>query len=103
MIVIRLVVYGRNLRAVTGSVAGIGGLYKTIATMLIESCALYAANSLLLIGLWAAGSGASGIFLPTFADTQVRSFLSRQPPDQLPDITVGWTGDRPTARHSTRR
>ena len=75
MIVTRLVLHGRNIRAVTGSQVGISGLYKTIATMLIESSALYAVNSLVLIGLWAAGSGASGIFLPTLSQTQVRALL----------------------------
>ena len=73
MIVTRLVLHGRNIRAVMGSQVGISGLYKTIATMLIESSALYAVNSLVLIGLWAAGSGASGIFLPTLSQTQVRA------------------------------
>jgi len=73
MIVIRLVLYGRNIRAIVGSPPGIGGLYKTIATMLIESSALYAVNSLLLIGLRGAGNGASGIFLPTLPQTQVRA------------------------------
>ena len=70
-IVIRLVLHSRNDRAVMGSQAGIGGLYKTIATMLIESCALYAVTSLLLIGLWANRSDASNIFVPIHAETQV--------------------------------
>jgi len=39
--------------------------------MLIESSALYAVNSLLLIALWAAGNAASGIFLPIIAQNQV--------------------------------
>ena len=82
IIVIRLMLHGRNIRAATGSPAGAGGLYKAVATMLIESCALYAVNSLLLIGLWAADSAATGIFLPTLCEIQVRAFL--QPRSQLP-------------------
>ena len=79
MIVVRLVLHTRNIRAITGPQAGIIRLYKTIAAMLIESSALYSVNSLLLIGLWAARSGASGIFLPAFSQTQVRSFHNCDP------------------------
>ena len=74
MIVTRLVLHSRNIRTITGSRAVISRLYKTVATMLIESSALYSVNSLVLIGLWAARSGAAGIFLPVFSQTQVRSF-----------------------------
>ena len=71
MIVTRIILHGRNIRATTASRAGISGLYKTIVTMFIESSALYTVTSLLLIALWAAGSGGSGIFLPIHAETQV--------------------------------
>ena len=69
-IVTRIVLHGRNVRAATASRAGISGLYKTISTMLIESSALYAVTSLLLIALWAAGSDSSDIFVPIPAGTQ---------------------------------
>ena len=71
MIVIRLILHDRSVRAAIGSPTGMSRLYKTIVTMLIESSALYAVNSLVLIGLWAAGSPASGIFLPLISPTQV--------------------------------
>jgi len=71
MIVIRLVLHERNIRAALGYSTGTSRLYKTVATMLIESSALYAVSSLLLIGLWAAGNGASGIFLPILSQNQV--------------------------------
>jgi len=71
MIVIRLALHGRNIRAASGSPAGIGGLYRAIATMLVESSALYAVNTLVLIGLWAADSGVGDTFLPIVAETQV--------------------------------
>jgi len=76
MIVVRLVLHGRNVRAATGSPVGISGLYKTVATMLIESSALFAVSSLLVIGPMAAGSSAiSNAFFPVLAETQVRPFL----------------------------
>ena len=83
MIVIRLVRYSRNICVATGSPAGISGLYKVIATILIDSSALYAVTSLLLIGLWAAGSGVAEIFKPIHAEIQVPAFLRPQSPDWL--------------------
>jgi hypothetical protein len=74
MIVIRLILHGRKVRAAMGAPAGISGLYKTVVTLLIESSALYAVNTLLLIGLWVADSGAADIFLPILCETQVRGF-----------------------------
>ena len=71
MIVIRLVLHGRNVRAATGSVAGISGLYQTIATMFIESSALYAVSSLPVIGLLVARNYVSEAFLPILGETQV--------------------------------
>ena len=74
MIVTRLILHGRNVRAATGSPGGISGLYKAVATMLIESSALYSMNSLLLVVLWAVQSPAAGAFLPIIAEVQVRDF-----------------------------
>ena len=47
------------------------GLHKTIVTVLIESSALYAVNSLLFVGPWGANSHVADIFLPILAETQV--------------------------------
>ena len=74
MIVIRLVLCGRNMFAVPGSPSGLGRLYKAIATMLIESCALFAVSSLLLIVPWAVSSPVTFLFSPIFAEIQVRAF-----------------------------
>jgi len=74
MIVIRLILHSRNILATRGA-AGRIGLYRAIITMLIESSALYAVNSLLLIGLLGAGNHAADTFLPILAETQVRAFL----------------------------
>ena len=79
MIVVRLVLHGRNFRAATGSLAGFGGLYVAIATMLIESSALFAVSSLVVIGTWATNSTAANAFTPILAETQVRTLLRSQP------------------------
>jgi len=46
-------------------------LYTSVATMLIESCALYAFVSLIFMGLYGAGTHASEIFLPTLAQVRI--------------------------------
>lgn len=76
MIVTRLVLHGRTLRTATGSPSETSRLYKIMATMFIESSALFSVNALLLIGLWAAGSSVGNVFPPIVAETQVRTFTS---------------------------
>jgi len=88
MIVVRLVLHGRNVRAATGSRAGISGLYKTLSTMLIESSALYTVTSSMLIGMWATGSVWAGIILPVQAQIQVCAFLQLDYPDRLPNVMI---------------
>jgi len=85
MIVIRLILHGRKIRTTTRSLAGISGLYKTVSTMFIESCALFTVSSMLVIGALAAyiysgtpnifiiGSFVVEIFFPILAEIQVRS------------------------------
>ena len=71
MIVTRLILHTRNIMGAPARV------YRAIITMLIESSALYAVNSLLFVGPWGAGNHAADIFLPILAQTQVRPvFLS---------------------------
>jgi hypothetical protein len=72
MIVARLILHDRNLKSAMGGPDRVGGLYKTVVTMLIESCALYALTSLLFIGPWYAKNHTSDIFLPILAEVQVR-------------------------------
>jgi len=74
MIVVQLVLHGRNVRAATGSPAGISELYKTIATMLIESSALFAVTSLLYIATAGANTPVADLFSPILAEIQVRAF-----------------------------
>ena len=85
MIVIRLVLHGRNFRAATGAAAGIAGLYKAVSTMLIESCALFAVSSMVVVGalvgvgnedrpkIYYPGSCVVDIFFPILAENQVRA------------------------------
>jgi len=70
MIVIRLALHSRSVRAARGVPAGISGLYKTIITILIECSALYAVASLLVLG-----TPTANIFMPVLAETQVRALL----------------------------
>ena len=75
MIVIRIALLARKTRAAVG-ISGIGGAPKAIVTMLVESCALYAVSTLLVIGpLGSDDSGATimGFFLPILNQTQVRA------------------------------
>jgi len=113
MIVIRLILHGRNIRTATGSLAGITGWYKMISTMLIESCALFAGSSLLVVGALAAvvysstrysnipiiGSFVVDIFFPVLAVIQVCAFPRPQSLGQLPNATMDRTGDRSIAHH----
>ena len=71
MIVVRLALHSRNIRAITGAPVGITGMYKAIITMLIESSALYAATSLFVVGQ--SSSGISYLFMPILSEIQVRS------------------------------
>ena len=72
MIVTRLVLHSRNICTGVG-VPGVGGLYKTIITMLIESSVIYATSSLLVIWLLGTGMGGSSGFLFILAETQARA------------------------------
>ena len=65
----------RDTPAAQGAPTGISALYKTTVTLLIESSALYAANSLLFLVPWVAKNHAADIFLPILGQTQVRDFL----------------------------
>jgi len=99
MIIVRLFLHGRDTRTTARSLVGTDGLYKAIITMLIESSALYAVSSLLVIGTFASRSWAADLFLPVLAEAQVRSFSQLQSPDQLLNAMTDWTGHRSTSHH----
>jgi len=103
MIVLRLVLHGRNIRAATGSPAGISGLYKTIATILIESSAIFAVSSVLYIGLMATDNPVMDLISPILAETQVCVFPRRRSSDGLSDVVTNRAGHRPTAHYPTGR
>ena len=81
MIVIRLVLHTRNVRIAMG-ITGIGGLCEAIVTMFIESCALYAISSLLVIVPWVAGYHDMIVFVPILSQAQVRDFLRPRSSDR---------------------
>jgi len=110
MIIIRIVLYDRKLRAAPRSpvAVGISGLFKAASTMLIESCALFAVSSLVVVGsLVEAADHSRGAVatvdfsFPILAEIQVRAFPRPQYPGQLSDVTD--TGDCSTTHHSTSR
>ena len=103
MIVVRLVLRSRNIRTAMGCPAGISGLYKTTATMLIESSALFAVCSLLVIIPWAVHSPVANAFTRILAETQVRAFPRFRSMDKLSHVTAEWTGHRFTSHCSTSR
>ena len=73
MIVIRLILHTRNTRNAMG-MTGIDGLCKTVITMLIESCALYAVSTVLVIGPWSVQNTVAGVFITVLSQTQVCAF-----------------------------
>ena len=87
MIVIRLVLHARKTRIALG-ITGIGGLCRTIITILVESCALYAVSSLLVIGPLGAGNLVADFFLFVTPATQVRPFPQPQFLDRLTILQV---------------
>ena len=72
MIVLRLVLRGRDVRDAMGPLVGHNKFYKAIITILVESCALYAVSSLLNIGPWCTNNPVQFAFFPILVQTQVR-------------------------------
>lgn len=107
MIVIRLIRHGRSIHPATGCTGprvGINGLHKIIATMLVESCALYTAASLLVILPVALDSAIGQLFLPIFFEIQVCAFFPTPGTlDGLSNAIADWTGHRSVAHRQTGR
>ena len=72
MIVARLILHSRTIRNAFGAPTEANRLYMAVATMLIESCALYTINILLYFALFIAGNPAYLIFFQAITETQVR-------------------------------
>ena len=73
MIVVRLILHARGVRAVMGE-TGSGGLCKAIVTMFIESFAINAVTSVLVLGVIGGGNGSLPFFTSILPETQVRAF-----------------------------
>ena len=86
-----------------GSSTGLGGLYKSIATMLVESSALFTVSSVLVIGPWAVENAIANVFVRVLAETQVRAFPRLRFLGGFSHVVVEWTGHRFAAHHSTSR
>jgi len=71
MIVVRLFLHCRNIGAAMGSPRGFGGIYKTIIAMLVESSALYAVSSVVVVAK--RNSAIANTFMPILCQTQVRA------------------------------
>jgi hypothetical protein len=76
MIVTRVILHRRGLRRALEASDGLSGVYTAIATMIIESYALYAVALLAYTIPWAIGSPVTGIFSKTAGAIQVRSFFT---------------------------
>ena len=75
MIVTRLILHIRDVRKTAGPSKGFSGLHTvaaTVATMLIESYALYAVALLSFVVPWAARSGVGSLLSAVVGATQVR-------------------------------
>ena len=75
MIATRLILHSRDIRNALGPLVRADRLYVTLVTILVESSALFAANSLLYIGPLYAGSSLSGVFITPLTVTQVRAAI----------------------------
>jgi len=84
MIVTRLVLHIRNIRTAMEAPSGFTGLYKTVVTMLIESSAIFAASSLLSLGLWGSRTYVADVFSAIHGEVQVRALsLSARPSSNM--------------------
>ena len=102
-IIIWFVLHTKNDRVPMGAPAGIGVLCKAITTMFVESSALYAVSSLLVLVPWIARSSIVEVFLPVLAETQVRTFLQPISSDRLFNVATDRTGHVFIAHHSKGR
>ena len=76
MIIVRLVLHGRNIPQATGASDRTVGLWSNVVTVLVESCALYAAALLLFIIPYATRSYIMSIPEGVVANCQVRDVLA---------------------------
>ena len=75
MIVARVALHSMEFRNAMGSLVRSNKVYKALATILVESCALYTVSYLLFLGPWASSSPVCDAFFPMLAANQVRAIL----------------------------
>ena len=73
MIIIQLVLHGRNICGVMGVSSGLTRLCGTVVAILIESSAIYAASSPSFLGCRGSRSYIADMFSAIHAETQVRA------------------------------
>ena len=73
MIVVRLILHKKNFRNALGTAQRSDGLYNTVVTMLIESCAISAITYVLYIVTWVTGNPTQLMFYPLLIVSQVRA------------------------------
>ena len=100
MIAVRLILHARNTRTALG-ITGIGGMCRAIVVMLVESCALYAVSSLLVIGPLGAGNPIWSLFVAIVGEIQVSALPPPRSLKRLFDAAAVLSGHRSTAYHST--
>ena len=101
--VVRLILHTRSVRTAMKK-SGIGGLYKAIIVMLVESCALFAVSVILFIGLpWGSYRYAEKISRSVLSVTQVCASPRLRSSGKSSDMARDWTGYRSLAGHSASR
>ena len=73
LIIIRILWHRRNFQNAVGTSAGVSGLYTTVVTMLVESCAPYTVSSMLYLIPMATNSNVALVFGWASGPLQVRT------------------------------
>lgn len=71
MISTRLILHRRNLQKSMGGGASVGGLYKAIVTIFVESYSIDIIFVIIFVGTWGAQNGMWFVSLPVITQTQV--------------------------------
>ena len=101
MIIIRLALHTRNIRNAIGATSGLGSLYTTLITMLVESFALSAVGYILFIASFSTTSYAVAIFSAPLGQIQVRVFFPFLQRTAIPEYCLIDETDRPSLNSSS--
>lgn len=75
LIIIARLLPHNGVRSTMGASHGVGAFYRSIVTILVESCALYAISLLLYLGPHIAKDSISNAFYPILVEVEVRVVL----------------------------